>query len=86
MKEVIPQCLRSGFCCKQAPCPFGEMDPAKKQCKHLKGEMPGEYICGIYYEIIKDPSSSISPAFGTGCGSTMFNEDRDKLRRVRNGQ
>ena len=28
-------CVRSGYCCKQAPCPFGEWDRDKNQCKYL---------------------------------------------------
>jgi len=72
-------CLRSGFCCKQAPCPYGEWNKEKTQCKHLIGDKPGEYACGMYEHIIKQPGSEVCPAFGAGCSSTLFNEDRDSL-------
>jgi len=72
-------CVRSGFCCKQAPCPFGEVTSAKNSaCKFLGGEKPGQHFCQKYDEIIKDKTSWISPAFGAGCGSPL-NSDRVKL-------
>ena len=75
----MKMCLRSGFCCKQAPCPFGKWDAGKHQCAFLEGDVPGNYRCGIYSEIVKDPRSGMSPAFGAGCSSTLFNDDRTKV-------
>ena len=68
-------CVRSGFCCKKAPCPFGEGTP----CIYLGGDKPGNYYCEKHDEITKDPTSHISPAFGGGCSSTLFNLDRNTL-------
>ena len=75
-------CLRSGFCCKQSPCYYGTWDEEKHQCEHLVGDKPGEYACGIYEYIIKQPGCEVSPAFGAGCCSPMFNKDRDGLLEV----
>lgn len=68
-------CVRSGYCCKVAPCPFGEWDAERKQCTHLIGNTPGSYACGIYDYIIKQPGAEVSPAFGAGCCSPL-NSDR----------
>ena len=73
-------CLRSGYCCKQAPCPYGKWDESKHQCVYLEGDRPGEYRCGIHSQIVQDPRSRISPAFGAGCSSSL-NEDRQNLER-----
>ncbi len=64
-------CIRSGYCCKQGPCPFGRWDEAAQQCAYLEGDTEGEYACGIYDEIIKHPDAALSPAFGTGCSSSL---------------
>lgn len=71
-------CLRSGYCCKKALCPFGKWNLEKTQCEHLVGEGPGKYSCSIAEEIEKVPGSEISPAFGAGCCSSM-NSDRGAL-------
>lgn len=81
------QCVRSGFCCKQAPCAFGEWDAVKRQCRHLEIDReiaPGvvTHRCGIYAEISGKPGAEISPAFGAGCCSPMFNENRSAIIRV----
>ena len=69
-------CVRSGFCCRTAPCPFGTWDAEAGQCEHLVGDRPGEYACGIHDQIKDLPGAGISPAFGTGCCSPLFNRDR----------
>ena len=74
MNEAKP-CLRSGFCCKLGPCPYGDGVP----CIQLGGDKPGDYFCKIHDEIQKDPMSEFAPAFGAGCCSSLFNEDRDML-------
>ncbi len=73
-------CVRSGFCCKQAPCGFGEWNAAKTQCMHLGTGVDGRYQCGIAEEIVKDSSWVVSPAFGAGCCSPM-NSDRQRIIR-----
>ena len=75
-------CVRSGFCCKQAPCGFGEWNEDETQCKHLKTGADGRYQCGIADEIVKDPTWVISPAFGAGCCSPL-NSDRMRIIRDR---
>ena len=80
-------CVGSGFCCKQAPCPFGEATaPDNPACKHLK-EVPQDvgkqsrYTCGIYDYIITQPDWENAPAFGAGCCSSLFNPDRERILR-----
>ena len=75
-------CVNSGFCCKQRPCPFGEAD-ANGGCVHLvemewEGNTP-RFLCGIADDIKGKPGAEFCPAFGAGCSSTLFNEDRDKI-------
>ena len=72
-------CCKCGFCCTVAVCPYGEWDEKKKQCMFLTKEN----LCEKYDEIVKDPSSWLSPAFGAGCSSSLFNERREaKLREL----
>lgn len=72
MESNFPQCVRSGFCCQQAPCEFGETTSlADNSCRFLGGEKAGEFFCMKYEEIKKQKGWEISPAFGMGCGSTL---------------
>jgi hypothetical protein len=76
-------CVGSGFCCKRAPCVYGAAGP-DGACTSLVpwlGDDLGvqRYRCGKYDEIAADPSSVISPAFGAGCCSTLFNEPREQI-------
>ena len=88
MSEPLPlysgavSCVQSGFCCKQAPCPYGEWDAVKQQCKYLEEHDNGiQYNCGKYAEILARPQSEWAgvPAFGAGCCNSLFNEDRDRI-------
>ncbi len=84
--EVMDQgCVRSGFCCKQAPCPFGKWDEEKKQCAYLEGSVIGRYACGIYDEILGKPGAELCPAFGEGCCSPL-NTDRRIFHLMVNGE
>lgn len=80
-------CVRSGFCCKRAPCGHGEVtSPTNPSCRFLEVEREIQgvplYRCGIYKEITAKPGWEFSPAFGAGCSSTLFNEDRDRVLHV----
>lgn len=77
-------CVRSGWCCKQGPCPFGEWDEDLNQCKFLVGSEIGQYSCSKYDEIVDEPANrwGFSPAFGFGCSSAL-NPDRQLLIRKR---
>ena len=76
-------CVGSGFCCKQAPCPFGERtsddNPACKFLVEIEhdGTVP-RYTCGIYDDIIGKPGWQLAPAFGAGCCSNL-NGDRQRV-------
>jgi hypothetical protein len=80
-------CVGSGFCCKKVPCPYGSRDPSTGWCIHLipwEGNTLGvpRYRCGRYEFISKQPGSEWIPAFGAGCCSPLFNEDRDRIIRA----
>jgi hypothetical protein len=79
---IARPCVRSGFCCKQAPCRFGTAGPDGKRCVHLErdlGSALGRYRCGIYDQIVGQPFAELSPAFGGGCSSPLFNDERDRI-------
>jgi hypothetical protein len=83
-------CVRSGFCCKNVPCAYGEPVPGERACRFLETERDlgggvTQYRCGRYDWIRENVEGwEWYPAFGAGCGSALFNEPReyvlDKLR------
>jgi hypothetical protein len=78
-------CVFCGECCKTSACGFGEWDEENNQCAYLVPFYLSEvtlYRCGIIEEIIKDPTSSTSPAFGAGCCRTLCNEARNKIIKM----
>ena len=81
-------CIRSGFCCKSAPCLFGEPIPGGRACRYLEVERelaPGVPIhrCGRYEWIMANVDGpEYYPAFGAGCSSTLFNTDRERILAV----
>ena len=88
MKDLpsAQRCLRSGFCCKKAPCAYGARDPKTGWCVHLEDAGALEdavlYRCAIYTDIKRQPGWEFSPAFGGGCSSALFNEDRERIIRA----
>lgn len=77
--DIDRPCVNSGYCCKQAPCPFGSWNAEKHQCNSLKGDKPGNYECEKYDFIMTQPyGREVSPAFGAGCCSPL-NTDRREL-------
>lgn len=75
----MKECLRCGYCCKQAPCSFGTRS-ASGVCVYLIGTQPGCYECDIAAEIKQQSGADISPAFGAGCCSPL-NSDRKELEQ-----
>lgn len=75
-KIKVSACVRSGMCCKKAPCPFGEVDVELGYCKFLEFDKDNIAKCLNYDEIIKDPTSNFSPAFGYGCCMSIGNTAR----------
>ena len=77
-------CIRSGYCCKVAPCAFGEVtSPENPSCRFLGGANPGSHFCTKYDQIVLESpenGAEISPAFGSGCCSPL-NSDRINLLR-----
>lgn len=88
MYEAQP-CIRSGWCCIQAPCPFGEVtSETNPTCIFLGGVEAGEHFCMKYEEInagMPDNMADLSPAFGAGCGSSL-NPRRQELIRIRRSE
>ena len=70
----MTECIQCGFCCKVGPCAFGKWDYRLKRCRYLTEDN----LCAKYDEIKDLPSARLSPAFGAGCSSSLFNEDREK--------
>lgn len=69
------ECINCGYCCHQTPCPYGKGVP----CIHLVPQGK-TFLCGIYEKIKADPNSEISPAFGAGCSSSLFNSWREEIK------
>ncbi len=76
----IDRCVNCGFCCRLAPCGWGEVtSPTDRACRFLiPGTRPGRWLCGKYNEIVGQPTSEFSPAFGAGCCSNL-NSYRRKI-------
>ena len=71
---TYPPCVNCGYCCRFAPCGWGEITSEKDHsCRHLIADpaRPGRWLCGIYEQIIGQPTSEIAPAFGAGCCQTL---------------
>ena len=71
----MAECVMCGFCCRQAPCAYGQWDEVKHACVYLTTSN----LCSRYEEIKSYAGSKMSPAFGAGCSSPLFNEDRAKV-------
>lgn len=78
---MVRACLRSGMCCKKAPCQYGQWNEEEKQCAFLGKDNTDQYTCLKHDEISKDPLSVHSPAFGFGCCQPLGNVERDKIRQ-----
>lgn len=87
MFEVkVRPCLRSGACCKKAPCGYGTWNAEKTQCTHLVVDqvLPNGaeiHACGIHDYIVQQPGSEFMPAFGAGCCMPLFNHLRENIAR-----
>ena len=78
-------CVNSGYCCTVRPCQFGDVTSQDNpSCKYLEpaqvepGKQP-RFVCGIYDQIKDKPGASLSPAFGAGCCSPLFNVARQAI-------
>ena len=80
-------CVRSGLCCKKAPCAFGvSKSDTDLACLYLEGDAPGNYRCGIAEWIVTQRGWEHNPAFGAGCCMPLFNEDRERVLRERSNR
>jgi hypothetical protein len=70
----VKPCVKCGACCRISACPYGVWDAQRHQCSFLTKDN----LCSKYNEIIKIPGSKFCPAFGEGCCSPLFNQDRIK--------
>jgi len=67
-------CVQCGYCCSKSVCQFGAWDADRGQCEFLTEDKK----CAMYDRIKDFPEAQISPAFGAGCCSAMFNGVRAK--------
>lgn len=74
MTHTYKACVRCGYCCRKAPCAFGQGTP----CVYLTGDLPGDYACSIYDKIVVTRGTQVTPAFGAGCSSALFNTYREE--------
>lgn len=75
-------CVNCGFCCRIAPCPYGEVtSPTNRACRFQVPDetRPGRWLCGKYDQIVGQPDADVVPAFGGGCCCSMFNADRRRI-------
>jgi hypothetical protein len=66
-------CQRTGWCCEQGTCGFGEWDAAAGRCAALHYDDDGLASCEHYDAILSLPVEAWrwSPAFGAGCCSPL---------------
>ena len=79
-KEMkIEPCVRCGFCCRRGPCAAGQVtSPTNPACRFLIQDGI-HWNCGKYEEIVKHEKGNRFPMMGSGCSSTLFNEDRRRV-------
>ena len=70
----MADCVQCGHCCRVGICIYGLWDPKKKQCSYLTDDN----LCGKYNTMKKLRGARLSPAFGTGCSSSLGNTHRQK--------
>jgi hypothetical protein len=68
----MADCIQCGYCCTVRACPYGEWDDTTGRCIFLTEVN----LCSIHDWIMEQPGSDMSPAFGAGCSSPLFNEVR----------
>lgn len=88
LAEGAKPCVQCGFCCKRTSCGAAAYDKALGRCEALIDNGDGTYSCGKYEEIMAMPRHiwTVCPAFGAGCCSSMFNDDRDRIvKEMANG-
>ncbi len=71
---IGPACVNCGYCCRHAPCGWGERTSDRdRSCRHLVTDpsRPGRWLCGIYDQIVGQPTSEVAPAFGAGCCASL---------------
>jgi len=83
MTATASKCVNCGWCCRKAPCGWGEVTSDKdRTCKHLAPHptKKGRWLCGIYDRIIGQPTSEVNPAFGAGCCAALNSFRRAIIR------
>jgi len=72
-EELKPSpCVQCGYCCSKCACQFGVWDHEARRCEFLTEDKK----CALYHKIKDWPEAQMSPAFGAGCSSSLFNEVR----------
>lgn len=76
---LVNACVRSGMCCKKAPCGYGKWNSDHTACEYLSSDSDGIHSCDKYDEISKDEAAKFAPAFGYGCCMSLFNTSREDI-------
>lgn len=74
----IKACVNCGECCVVSPCPWGEANE-QGGCKFVLFDENKQSTCSIAADIVKCPTSKVSPAFGAGCCRSLYNESRENI-------
>ena len=79
----MSKCVQSGFCCTQAPCLYGQSRKSETSCVYLSepSEPFGQRFCEIYNVIKVLEKDAGLPMMGSGCSSTLFNNQRTQIIR-----
>lgn len=76
------ECVRCGFCCKQSPCVYGKAQSSRNpRCIYLSFDscILCTYRCTKWEEIQTLEKNAQYSMCDSGCSSTLFNFDRNKV-------
>lgn len=85
-KKEVAACVRCGYCCETAVCPFGVWDVENSRCAYLLYEVDGRTLCGRYEFIMRHPEQHWSPAFQGGCCSSLNSKRHPVITRHHGGK
>jgi len=73
---MVKSCVHCGYCCRKAPCAYGESFEGERACAFLYKPTPSskEWLCGRYEVIMKKEKNSKYPMFHSGCCCPLNSE------------